>query len=234
MGILLERQNQEVVVPVGWVIQDGQPIPWWWTRVRESARQFLVIVADLFQTGMIVKYSILAGFFLLTTGFLVGSYIHARMRMKKGLDPLGYHRVRSLPKSSTRRLDEKRANILTCPTSGWSPAVSKRSRAPTTQETRHTRRASTTCTTWRRHQCTIQTDLPSTRVHPHQPVPRRTRHSGGASRLDDLRRERTMRRTISLLRALPLLQAHALRCRDVDKATWASMHGVVCIFLLPI
>jgi hypothetical protein len=41
---------------------------------------------------MIVKYSILAGFFLFTTALLVGSYMHARMRMKKNLDPLSYHR----------------------------------------------------------------------------------------------------------------------------------------------
>ncbi|KAI9171771.1 hypothetical protein HJFPF1_01262 [Paramyrothecium foliicola] len=62
-------------LPPGWVLVNGRPIPWWYTR-----------------DGIIVKYSILLGLFILVTGVLVGSYIHARMRMKKGMNPMGYHR----------------------------------------------------------------------------------------------------------------------------------------------
>ncbi|KAF2736643.1 hypothetical protein EJ04DRAFT_510946 [Polyplosphaeria fusca] len=43
-------------------------------------------------TGIIVKWSILAAFFLLFFGWFVGGYIHAKRRMRKGLPLMAYHR----------------------------------------------------------------------------------------------------------------------------------------------
>ncbi|KAF2662981.1 hypothetical protein K491DRAFT_10285 [Lophiostoma macrostomum CBS 122681] len=43
-------------------------------------------------TGYIVKWCILAGFFLFFMAWFVGGYLHAKSRMKKGLPLLGYHR----------------------------------------------------------------------------------------------------------------------------------------------
>jgi hypothetical protein len=46
------------------------------------------------QTAYIIKWSIVGGIFLLSIIFVVVAYFHAQARMKKGLRPLGYHRVR--------------------------------------------------------------------------------------------------------------------------------------------
>ncbi|KAF2682724.1 hypothetical protein K458DRAFT_419572 [Lentithecium fluviatile CBS 122367] len=43
-------------------------------------------------TGIIVKWAILAGFFLFFMGWFLGGYLHAKSRMKKGKPLLGYHR----------------------------------------------------------------------------------------------------------------------------------------------
>jgi hypothetical protein len=48
------------------------------------------------QTAYIVKWSIIGGIFLLFILFILAAYFHAQARMKKGLRPLGYHRVRRL------------------------------------------------------------------------------------------------------------------------------------------
>lgn len=65
-------------LPKGWVIDDdGVARPWWYSR-----------------QGYIVKWSIFFGLlFLICTYMLIG-YIHAKSRVKKGLPPLYYHRVR--------------------------------------------------------------------------------------------------------------------------------------------
>lgn len=44
-------------------------------------------------TAIIVKWSILGAIVLFMFVWFVGGYIHARMRIKKGLPPLRYHRV---------------------------------------------------------------------------------------------------------------------------------------------
>ncbi|KAI9886188.1 MAG: Vacuolar protein sorting-associated protein 8 [Watsoniomyces obsoletus] len=44
--------------------------------------------------AMAVKWAVLAGILLFFFGFFVGGYLHAQRRMKKGLPPMAYHRVR--------------------------------------------------------------------------------------------------------------------------------------------
>jgi len=48
---------------------------WWWTR-----------------TGQIVRWSIFFGLLFLFFAYMIGGYMHAKSRMKKGLPPLKYHR----------------------------------------------------------------------------------------------------------------------------------------------
>ncbi|KAF2634939.1 hypothetical protein P280DRAFT_474235 [Massarina eburnea CBS 473.64] len=43
-------------------------------------------------TGLIVKWSILAGFFLFFTLWFLGGYMHAKQRLRKGKPLLSYHR----------------------------------------------------------------------------------------------------------------------------------------------
>jgi hypothetical protein len=50
---------------------------WWWTS----------------PTAYAVKWGIIAGIFILFLVFFLGGYLHAQRRMKRGLAPLGYHRV---------------------------------------------------------------------------------------------------------------------------------------------
>jgi hypothetical protein len=50
---------------------------WWWTS----------------PTAYAVKWGIIAGIFILFLLLFLGGYLHARRRMKRGLAPLGYHRV---------------------------------------------------------------------------------------------------------------------------------------------
>jgi hypothetical protein len=58
-----------------------------------SASQALRRLTEL-QTGIIVKWAILAAFFFIFMGWFLGGYLHAKSRMKKGKPLLGYHRVR--------------------------------------------------------------------------------------------------------------------------------------------
>ncbi|KAJ9625894.1 hypothetical protein H2203_004661 [Taxawa tesnikishii (nom. ined.)] len=48
---------------------------WWWS-----------------DTGMTVRYVVVAIVFLVLVAFLVGSYYHAKKRIRQGLPPLAYHR----------------------------------------------------------------------------------------------------------------------------------------------
>jgi hypothetical protein len=50
---------------------------WWWTSPIAYA----------------VKWGIIAGIFVFFLVFFLGGYLHAQRRMKRGLAPLGYHRV---------------------------------------------------------------------------------------------------------------------------------------------
>jgi hypothetical protein len=54
------------------------------------------------QTGIIVKWAILASFFFFFLAWFLGGYIHAKARLRKGKPLLAYHRVRppSSPLSS--------------------------------------------------------------------------------------------------------------------------------------
>lgn len=45
------------------------------------------------QTGLTIKYVIWGALVLLIVSYFLGGYVHARRRLKKGLPPLGYHRV---------------------------------------------------------------------------------------------------------------------------------------------
>lgn len=47
------------------------------------------------QEGLIVKWSVFLGLMFLITLYITIGYIHAKRRMRKGLVPLAYHRVRS-------------------------------------------------------------------------------------------------------------------------------------------
>ena len=42
-----------------------------------------------------IKWGVVGGIFFIVVLWLVGGYFHARRRVKKGLPPLAYHRVRS-------------------------------------------------------------------------------------------------------------------------------------------
>ncbi|KAF2459780.1 hypothetical protein BDY21DRAFT_177993 [Lineolata rhizophorae] len=53
-------------------------------------------------TGYIVKYTLLGVIFLLILLWIVGGYMHAQIRMKKGLAPLSYHRF-LVPRSQRAR-----------------------------------------------------------------------------------------------------------------------------------
>ncbi|KHN96799.1 Chitin synthesis regulation, Congo red resistance, RCR protein [Metarhizium album ARSEF 1941] len=50
-------------------------VPWWHTK-----------------TGIIVRWVIFLVIFALILGYLIGGYYHARARIRKGLQPLAYHR----------------------------------------------------------------------------------------------------------------------------------------------
>ncbi|KAM4058432.1 chitin synthesis regulation, resistance to congo red domain-containing protein [Hirsutella rhossiliensis] len=62
-------------VPFGWVREGNFIVPWWHSR-----------------TGIIVKWVIFLVLFALIMGYIVGGYLHARARLRKGLPPLAYHR----------------------------------------------------------------------------------------------------------------------------------------------
>ncbi|OAQ66868.1 ubiquitin-protein ligase Sel1/Ubx2 [Pochonia chlamydosporia 170] len=44
------------------------------------------------KTGYIVRWVIFLVIFVLIFGYLIGGYYHARRRLRKGLEPLAYHR----------------------------------------------------------------------------------------------------------------------------------------------
>ncbi|KAG8409001.1 ERAD-associated protein [Metarhizium acridum] len=50
-------------------------VPWWHTK-----------------TGIIVRWVIFLVIFVLIMGYLIGGYYHAKARIRKGLEPLAYHR----------------------------------------------------------------------------------------------------------------------------------------------
>jgi hypothetical protein len=50
----------------------------------------------LWKTAVAIKWSIIGAILVLFLVFFLGAYYHAQRRMKKGLPPLAYHRVRFL------------------------------------------------------------------------------------------------------------------------------------------
>ncbi|KJZ77452.1 hypothetical protein HIM_03176 [Hirsutella minnesotensis 3608] len=72
---LYARQDNKDDLPFGWVREGNHVVPWWATR-----------------TGIIVKWVITLVFFVVIMGYFVGGYLHARRRLRKGLQPLAYHR----------------------------------------------------------------------------------------------------------------------------------------------
>ncbi len=89
-----ERQNHSLVVQYGELDPASQTA----TRsARPEWQQAQTTNTDGRQTGEIVKWSLFLGGTLLVTAFLVGAYMHAKRRIRKGLPPLGYHRVSCAP-----------------------------------------------------------------------------------------------------------------------------------------
>lgn len=62
-------------VPPGWVREGDLIVPWWHSK-----------------TGIIVRWVVFLVLFVLIMGYIIGGYLHARARIKKGLRPLAYHR----------------------------------------------------------------------------------------------------------------------------------------------
>ncbi|RDA89126.1 hypothetical protein CP532_2276 [Ophiocordyceps camponoti-leonardi (nom. inval.)] len=69
----MDLQNDQI--PVGWVRDGDFIVPWWQSR-----------------TGVIVKWVVFLVLVLIFTLYIVGGYLHARHRIRKGLPPLAYHR----------------------------------------------------------------------------------------------------------------------------------------------
>ncbi|KAH7001644.1 hypothetical protein EDB80DRAFT_98578 [Ilyonectria destructans] len=74
---LLRRQaDDENNDDVNWeFVSDGHTIPWWYS-----------------DTGIIVKWTIFITFTVLFMAWVIGGYMHAKSRLKKGLPLLAYHR----------------------------------------------------------------------------------------------------------------------------------------------
>jgi hypothetical protein len=47
------------------------------------------------QTAYAIKWAIIAAIILIFCLYFLGGYMHAQRRMKRGLPPLAYHRVRT-------------------------------------------------------------------------------------------------------------------------------------------
>ncbi|KAI1844818.1 hypothetical protein JX266_009046 [Neoarthrinium moseri] len=71
----------------GFVNENGREVPFWWTK-----------------EGVIIKWSIFFGLIALFLLYLIGGYLHARRRMRKGLAPLRYHRC-LVPRAQLARVD---------------------------------------------------------------------------------------------------------------------------------
>ncbi|PNH37248.1 hypothetical protein VD0004_g9539 [Verticillium dahliae] len=72
---LQARQTVDEDLPPSFDRDDDDYYHWWYSR-----------------EGRIVKWSLFLAFFLLLMGYLIGGYLHAKRRLKKGLLPLAYHR----------------------------------------------------------------------------------------------------------------------------------------------
>ncbi|CAM1504086.1 Fc.00g016770.m01.CDS01 [Cosmosporella sp. VM-42] len=71
----MEARDDGDDLPFGYVEDDGYAVPWWYSS-----------------TGVIVKWTIFILIVVLFFGWIIGGYLHAKSRLKKGLMPLRYHR----------------------------------------------------------------------------------------------------------------------------------------------
>lgn len=53
-------------------------------------------ICDTTQEGLIIKWAVFLGMIVIFTAYTMIGYFHAKRRIRKGLVPLGYHRVRLL------------------------------------------------------------------------------------------------------------------------------------------
>jgi hypothetical protein len=70
-------------------------VPFWNTKVgclQPLASHARMILTPL-QTGYIVKWSVFLAIVAIISLYLLLGYMHAQRRIRKGLAPLGYHRV---------------------------------------------------------------------------------------------------------------------------------------------
>jgi len=51
---------------------------------------------DALETGIIIKWAILATLFFIFVAWFLGGYLHAKSRLRKGKPLLAYHRVRAI------------------------------------------------------------------------------------------------------------------------------------------
>lgn len=77
---------------------------WWYSPVSLWIWHTRELSANTRQTAAAIKWSIVGAIFVLFLVLFVGGYWHAQRRMKKGLPPLAYHRVRSPQISSITML----------------------------------------------------------------------------------------------------------------------------------
>jgi hypothetical protein len=71
---------------------DGGPYNWWYSAVNTSGPGYAATDAD--QTAYAVKWSVLLALFVIFFLWITLGYYHARRRIKAGLKPLAYHKVR--------------------------------------------------------------------------------------------------------------------------------------------
>ncbi|KAK5172304.1 uncharacterized protein LTR77_003942 [Saxophila tyrrhenica] len=77
-GPIGDNNNQGYGGYNGYDSYDDGDVDWWWTSHP--------------QTGMAVRYAIVAILFAALLLFFVGGYYHAQRRVRRGLPPLTYHR----------------------------------------------------------------------------------------------------------------------------------------------
>jgi len=77
---------------------------WWYSPVSFQIWHTRELSANTRQTAAAIKWSIVGAIFVLFLVLFVGGYWHAQRRMKKGLPPLAYHRVKPSQISSRTML----------------------------------------------------------------------------------------------------------------------------------
>ena len=73
---------------------DGDGDYWGYSPVCRTIPGMNVLQLMFVQTAMAVKWSFIGAILLLFVIWFVGGYYHAQRRIKRGLPPMAYHRVR--------------------------------------------------------------------------------------------------------------------------------------------